>query len=240
VLHNFTGSPSDGYEPQSGVIFDKSGNLYGTTYYGGDYSACQKGGCGVVFELSPVAGAWSESLLYAFHGTGDGNGPSGALVFDKSGALYGATSGEGVYNNGNVFKLSPPAVQGGQWTESVLYAFGSSNGSLDGYDPGAGVIFEGKNLYGTTVAGGSGSCSYNGGVTSAGCGTVFELAPPRTGAGSWTEKILWNCAGSDTDGSHAPEAALTLRNGAFYGTTSGGNGNGPCQFGCGAVFKLVP
>jgi hypothetical protein len=230
VLYTFLGNyfgQSDGYSPQNGVIFDTAGNLYGTTLSGGDYSACQNGGCGVVFELSLSTGSWSESLLYVFQGTGDGNGPSGSLVFDKAGALYGTTSGESVYNSGNVFRLTPPVEQGGPWTESVLYSFQGL--PSDGSWP-QGVTFVGKNLFGTTALGGL----YGGGCCDLG-GIAFKLTPPRTGTGAWTETILWNF-GNGFDG-HGPNP-LTLKGGAFYSTDSD-NGQG-CQFGCGTVFKLVP
>jgi uncharacterized repeat protein (TIGR03803 family) len=227
VLYIFNGG-SDGSAPNTGVVFDASGNLYGTTQNGGGCSAYVVG-CGVAFELTPAVGAWTESVLYRFQGGTDSINPSG-LIFDKSGALYG-TAGGGVYNEGSVFKLSPPAVQGGAWTESVLYSFlGFTNGAVDGYTPAAGMILNGKVLFGTTEFGGSVPCGNANGVS--GCGTVFRLAPPKSGTGSWTETILWNFA----SGGAYPAAALTLKGGAFYGTTSGG-GN-PCQ--CGAVFELVP
>ena len=206
------------------MIFDTIGNLYGTTLGGGNYSACQSAGCGVVFRLSPAVGHWAESILHKFEGTGDGNGPSGSLVFDRSGALYGATSGESVYNSGNVFKLS---LQGGVWTETVLYTFQGL--PSDGSWP-QGVMFVGKDLFGTTALGGL----YGQGCCSLG-GTAFELTPPQTGNGAWTETVLWNF-GDGSDG-HGPNA-LTLKGGIFYSTASD-NGQS-CQFGCGTVFELVP
>jgi uncharacterized repeat protein (TIGR03803 family) len=81
------GGTLDGTSPIAGVIFDKAGNLYGTTKSGG------KSGTGVVFELSPTGqgGAWTETLLYQFTGGKDGGYPSARLVFDKVGGLYGTT-----------------------------------------------------------------------------------------------------------------------------------------------------
>ena len=131
------------------MIFDKGGHLYGTTQYGGNYSACS-GGCGVVFELEHGGTLWTESLLYTFQGSGDGGTPYAGLVFDGSGALYGTTSSGGALEDGAVFKLTPPTVQGNPWTESVLYSFqGFNDTPPDGYSPAAGVIFDGKNLFGT-------------------------------------------------------------------------------------------
>jgi len=229
VLYIFNGG-NDGYEPGNGVIFDQTGNLYGTTPGGGGCSVYISG-CGVVFELTPTGGAWTESVLYRFQGAADGISPTSGLIFDKSGALYGTTAAYGGLTNGTVYKLSPPAVQGGAWTESVLYSFqGFSNGGTDGYFPVADVIFDGNALFGTTAYGGSVPCGNANGVS--GCGTLFKLTPPKSGAGAWTEKILWNFA----SGGAYPEAALKLKGGAFYGTTS--SGGNTCQ--CGAVFELVP
>jgi len=236
VLYNFLGHANgDGGLPQTGVIFDKSGNLYGTTPVGGHYhSACQNQGCGIVFKLASTGRGWKESRLYSFRGTGDGNVPEAGLVFDRSGNLYGTTSGAAVYNPGNVFKLRPPATGGGAWTERVLYSF---RGVPDGFGPYAGVIFNANgHLFGTTTWGGSGGCSYGGSVV--GCGTVFELTPPKDRKGPWTETILWNFA--DGEGGQLPSAALTLKSGALYGTTVDGGGGTGCQFYCGGVFELVP
>jgi uncharacterized repeat protein (TIGR03803 family) len=237
VLHTFLGNyfgQSDGYSPQTGVIFDTTGNLYGTTAAGGDYSCgggVGNGGCGAVFELTPTAGGWTESILYSFHKASDGIDPQAGLVIDKSGALYGTTSAYGGLTNGTVYELSPPAVQGGAWTESVLYSFqGLNNGGTDGSFPVAGVVFSGKNLLGTTAYGGSALCGLNGVI--GGCGTVFRLSPPKSGTGAWSEKILWNFA----SGGAYPEAALNLKGVALYGTASSGGVAGQC----GAVFELSP
>lgn len=234
VLHNFVGHQGDLYDgdvPQAGVIFDSAGNLYGTTLRGGNSSACSQG-CGLVFELSPTGGIWTESILYAFQGASDGASPEGGLAFDNLGSLYGTNDGGGAYNQGNVFKLTPPA-----WTESVLYSFqGFINGSKDGYSPAGGLIFSGTDLLGTTAYGGSVGCGDAYGIL--GCGTVFRLAPPISGTGPWTEDILWNFA----SGSEYPAAGLVLNGGSFYGTTYGAeNGDDADCFGsCGGVFELSP
>jgi uncharacterized repeat protein (TIGR03803 family) len=226
VLYTFLGLSSghhDGSTPMGGVRLDKDGSVYGTTLDGGDPSGCGGKGCGIVFKLSKEDGGWKESILYAFHGTGDGRGPQSGLIFDESGALYGTTSGDGV-SSGNVFKLSPPTHTGGAWTEKVLYKF-KGLAALDGSNPQAGVVFLGKDLYGTTASGGSASCS-------SGCGTIFKLAPPTTGTGPWHETILWDFSAGGND----PLAPLTVRKGDLYGTASGGGGSSQS----GVVFKLVP
>src|SRR5215471_4866258 len=115
VLHRFVGG-SDGLAPAPGLVFDASGNLYGTAFGGGHCSSY----CGVVFRLAPprIPGrAWTETVLYAFGGprSADGGGPTGSLVFDDAGNLYGTTElgGRAVCTNfpgacGVVFQLSPP------------------------------------------------------------------------------------------------------------------------------------
>ena len=169
VLYSFCSQANctDGYGPLAGLIFDASGNLYGTTRDGGAY------GYGTVFELTPTGGgAWTERVLHGFGKGTDGAGPSyyGKLIFDAAGNLYGMTLSGGAYGFGTAFELTPTA--GGGWTEQVLYSF--NNNGADGISPFAGLTFDAAgNLYGTTWEGGIYSC---GGAGSA-CGTVFELSP---------------------------------------------------------------
>src|SRR5271166_6101796 len=112
-------------------------------------------------------------------GRPDGGGPVGDLLMDASGNLYGTTSYGGM--GGTAFELSPPPQPGGTWTETVIYTFGAG-GNEDGIVPLAGMVFDAEgNLYGTTSTGGS-----------AGGGTVFELSPPTSTGGPWTEVILYN------------------------------------------------
>jgi uncharacterized repeat protein (TIGR03803 family) len=99
LLYSFGGQPSDGINAYGSVVFDKEGNLYGTTFAGGIY------GQGTVFELSPSG---KEKLLYTFGSqAGDGNTPLGGLVFDTAGNLYGVTAYGGVYGFGTVFEITP-------------------------------------------------------------------------------------------------------------------------------------
>jgi len=107
VLYSFQGTP-DGSYPRGGLIFDKEGNLYGTTWLGG--SPCW-GYCGTVFKLTPSGGTWTETVLHSFCSAGgypcpDGAGPQGSLLL-KGGILYGTTSGGGANNLGTVFALNP-------------------------------------------------------------------------------------------------------------------------------------
>jgi uncharacterized repeat protein (TIGR03803 family) len=190
TLHRFT-IPNGGNHPHAGVIFDQSGNLYGTTYYGGHRDS------GTVFKLAPnTNGSWTETVLYTFctlSQCADGALPQAGLVFDQAGNLYGTTSegGEPSGGVGVVFKLTPN--KDGSWSENVIYTF---TGQKDGGFPEAGLIFDAKgNLYGTAAAGGTFSAINC--VGDSGCGVVFELTP-NTG-GTWTESVLYRFPG-DKDG----------------------------------------
>jgi uncharacterized repeat protein (TIGR03803 family) len=215
VLFRFSGGAA-GSMPYAGLIADAAGNLYGTTPKGGS-------GKGVIFELTPPTsngGSWTETTLYKFTGGGDGSVPYAGLLFDSKGNLYGTTSAGGK-KNGVVFELSPPANQGGAWSESALYKFG---GGADGSAPRAGLIADKSgNLYGTTVKGGSN-----------GNGVVFELSTPATPGGSWTETVLNKFTGGSGGGT--PYSGLIAdAAGNLYGTTTAGGVNDN-----GVVFELAP
>jgi uncharacterized repeat protein (TIGR03803 family) len=224
VLYSFTGG-LDGAAPQAAaLIFDASGNIYGTTPSGGIGSGCGHG-CGVVFELLPrTGGQWQESVLYSFTGGNDGAGPSGALIFDGTGNLYGPTAGGGTQDDGTVFELTPG--ENGQWSETVLHSFAGK----DGVSPKAGVAFDSSgNIFGTASSGGSKTD-----CPRAGCGTLFELMP--AGNGQWTESTLHTFAGrlGGNDGA-TPLAGLVIdRNGTLFGTTFEGGVVG------GTLFVLKP
>ena len=103
TVHHFTGK--DGWLPYAGLIFDVAGNIYGTTYLGGDFSNCRYG-CGVVFRLKANSkGRWKEKVLHYFIEP-PGAGPYGGLIFDAAGVLYGTTAGESG-TLGSVFQISP-------------------------------------------------------------------------------------------------------------------------------------
>ena len=160
VLYSFKGGKQDGGSPLGALVFDPSGNLYGTTSNGGS-QACNDG-CGTVFELTPSANTWTEAVLHRFQGGNDGAVPYNvALVLDQAGALYGTTllGGRSACTCGTAFKLTPGS--NGKWNRSLLEAFDGKNGS----NPNAGLIFDATgNLYGT--AGGGGSDGF---------GVVFEI-----------------------------------------------------------------
>ena len=144
-LYAFKDQP-DGALPYGGVIFDKAGNLYGTTYYAGIHD------WGTVYKLTHAKGSWKETVVYSFKGTSDGGAPISTLVSDSAGNLYGTTSAGGTNCDcGEIFKLSPNP--NGTWTESIPYRFPGS--------PGAGFSYNGMvadtagNFYGATTHGGS-------------------------------------------------------------------------------------
>jgi uncharacterized repeat protein (TIGR03803 family) len=216
VLHEFTWG-EDGADPVGGLIFDAAGNLYGTTFLGGNPSGCD---CGIVFELMPNQdGSWKEKILYQFMGAADGGNPSAGLVFDPAGNLYGVTF-ENAANAGAVFELTPNSD--GSWTEKILYSFCSVKNCDDGGNPVAGLILDSAGaLYGTTQHGGVGLS-----------GVAFKLAPNSDG--SWTETVLHAFKGGD-DGLQPVAGLIFDPAGNLYGTTRYGG-----RPGGGVVFKLTP
>lgn len=220
TLHSF-GNGNDGSILSCGLIFDASGNLYGTTQRGGAY------GNGIVFELTPNGdGTWTENILYAFTGGDEGSQPFSALVFDSDGNLYGTAMYGGAHGNSVVFELSPQA--NGTWMEKVLHSFGT-----DGNQPQSALVFDSAGrLYGTTYSGGT-----------HGEGVVFQLTPNSDG--TWTRKVLHNFTGGKDGGN--TNVGVTLDSaGNVYGVTENGGPNGsvrashPAYYGHGVVFELVP
>jgi uncharacterized repeat protein (TIGR03803 family) len=155
VLYNFVGG-ADAQYPIENLIEDKNGNFYGVTEYGGDLSCSAfNNGCGTVFKVNSQG---SETVLYSFTGSTDGQYPVARLVQDKMGNLYGTTYSGGAKGYGTIFKLNSSGHK------TLLYSFG--NGAEGAY-PLAGLIMDSAgNLYGTTSAGGK-----------HGFGTVFKLIP---------------------------------------------------------------
>jgi len=247
TLYSFTGG-ADGSEPYQALVFDTKGNLYGSALYGGTVNAACPSGCGVVFELAAPAaagGAWTQTVLYSFSGGSDGAYPNGNLVLDANGAIYGTASGGGTISSvcptgcGVAFQLTPPAVSGGAWAHNVLYSF---MGTADGAIPGAGLVFD-KNgaLYGTTFAGGKVNATCSVSLGPASCGVVFQLAPPATLGGAWTQKVIHSFPGGDPGS--GPDAVLVFDpQGNLYGTTLYGGKGKPGQGGgnSGVVFQMKP
>jgi hypothetical protein len=230
---------TNGMTPLSGFVADKAGNLYGVTSIGGNGNCSDfggGGGCGTVYELSPpasVTGAWTETVLYNFQGGTDGDEVVGTLVFDKSGNLYGTTAlgGAGVctFGCGTVFELIHPATKGGTWTKSTLYTF--QGGTADSAYPAAALVFDTHgHLFGTSQYGGGLDCGGNG------CGTVFELSPPKQKGGAWTEAVLHTFVGPTSTDAYAPSTSLIFDSaGNLYGTAGFGG-----LYNNGAAFEMNP
>ena len=217
VLHTFDNNGTDGFYPNGGMVIDSQGNLYGTTWGGGNGNGTS--GVGTVFK---VASDGTETILHNFSSTGaDGWEPAQGLVMDNKGNLYGTTSNGGNSSGcGTVFKVTPSG------TETVLYRFSGPDGcrpaagdnsGVSGGGPGLAMDAQG-NLYGTTYEGGE--YSY---------GTVFKLAP------NGTETVLHSFANIQSDG-HYPHGGLALDSqGNLYGTTASGG-----LFIYGTIFKVTP
>jgi len=249
VLYNFTNHGDGGY-PNWGVTADTSGNLYGTTYGGGL-------GFGTVFELSPDGnGSWTYTVLYSFGGKDDGKHPSGPIMLDRDGNLYGTTESGGAHGYGVVFELT---LRSGSWQETPLYSF---RGGLDGKFPIAGVIMDRKgNLFGTTYNGfkpatvfeltavqgvwgkrvlyrtptsGAGlTLDAAGNLYLASYYSVFKLAP--TGHGEWIATVLHTSTGYPKDGYWNASAPVFDQAGNLYGCTEAGGRNDE-----GTLYRLVP
>ena len=213
VLYSFRGGNDGSSAVLGNLVFDKQGNLYGTTPYGGTAnSECTNGSCGVVFKVTP---AGKEKVLYRFTGGADGGFPQSGLAIDAQGNLYGTTFSGGIANCsgkgcGTVFKVTPSG------TETVLYSFTNGN---DGALPKGGLVLDKLgNLYGTTEVG----------IVST-FGTVFKLTP------SGTETVLHYFAGGTADGADPSYGNLLLdANGNLFGTTEAGGTSGN-----GTVFEVT-
>jgi uncharacterized repeat protein (TIGR03803 family) len=225
VLYNFGNRPYDGKFPQADLVFDKKGNLYGTTIDGGHGFG---NGYGTVFRLTKSKTGWLETILVAFNGGQDGSTPYGGLVFDAQGNLYGTTELGGNTHYpcndqcGTVFKLTPVH---GAWRRKVIHRF--QQNFKDGLNPYSNVVLDqAGNLYGTTLSGGT-----------QGLGTIFEL---KFNKGTYRETVLHSFDGSEGSGPYAGVVRDSAGN--LYGTalSGGSSGNGCNGYGCGTVWKLTP
>ena len=216
---------ADGATPLAGLVADKAGNLYGTTYGGGANSY------GTVFELNPNTGVLTT--LYSFcslTNCADGNHPYAGVIFGKGGNLYGTTYGGGA-GNGTVFRIAF-ATKNPKFT--TLYAFPTvscppNRCYPDGQFPVAGLVSDAQGaLYGTAGAGGANNY-----------GVVFKLTPPASG-NVWTPSVLYNfCSLNNCADGYDPVAGLAFDStGLLYGTTEFG-GAGP-SYNAGTAFRLDP
>ena len=197
VLYSFTAG-ADGGNPESALIADDEGNLYGSTEGSGEF------GFGTIFKLNP---AHHETVLYSFRGAKDGSNPSrGSLIRDNAGNIYGTAGLAGLNNNGVVFKISRDK-------EKVLHLF---TGGTDGGVPYWSLIHDPDgNLYGTTWVGGASQA-----------GTVFKLE--RSGK----ETVLYSFSGG-ADGKFPVGGVVRDCEGNLFGTTDRGG-----AYGFGTVYKL--
>lgn len=239
VLYSFQGG-DDGGSPESQMVFDSAGNLYGTTEGGGSGFCGLGAPCGLVFELSPTeSGPWTETVLYSFSSLSDGMEPQGPLVRDVDGNLFGTTPiGGSVGNNcgypyygcGTVFKIFHTPWG---WEKATLYTF---LGGTDGAAPRGGVTLESTgHLYGTAEQGGNPNGCVNN--QNPGCGVVFELRR-AVGGGIWAQQVIAtfepNADGNPGPTGGSPAGSLVFDSaGNIYGTVSQGGIRGS-----GVVFKL--
>jgi uncharacterized repeat protein (TIGR03803 family) len=153
TLHSFSFQGQDGAYPESGLIMDASGNLYGATSH-------LPGAGGSAYQMTASGGSWTYDFVSSFTG-GINVGPYDKLVKDAAGNLYGTTFADGQHGYGSVFKLTP---SGGGWTYHSLHDF---TGGQDGANPMCSLAFDSSgNIYGTASGGGA----HNAGV-------VFEITP---------------------------------------------------------------
>jgi uncharacterized repeat protein (TIGR03803 family) len=225
VIDRFGGAK--GATPNTTLISDSSGNLYGTTEVGGT------SGFGTVFKLTPhgTHHHYTETVLHSFTGSGgDGATPQGTLLLASSGIIYGTTAagGDATCQCGVIFSLTPGS--GSSYSYSTLYKF---LGGTDGSTPMAGlVVGSDGNMYGTTEYGGNTSCYVNG------CGTIFQY--------TLNDGYLQDAQFSSGTGTF-PLAPLTpIGCGSsscgpteFVGTASQGGAVNSCTGGCGTIFAAV-
>jgi uncharacterized repeat protein (TIGR03803 family) len=227
VLHRLLDAFGDGAEPRDGLVMDAAGNLYGTTYEGGNNEVCNGYGCGSVFELSPpVSGKrWSFKTLVDFNAI-DGALVRGGVTLDANGIIYGTTIYGGAFNVGTVFSITPASGQGqpGHRKFQTIYNFDGING----LQPSGNIAFDNAgNIYGATYQGGENDW-----------GSIFQLVP---GGGGWTENVLYNFVVSGTGTGAGPSGGVVIDpSGNLYLTTNQGGDINDCQpnAGCGTVLKL--
>ena len=226
VLHTFQGSPGDGAASFGTLFSDRNGDLYGTTFYGGQY------GGGTLFKLHPKpAGGYTETVVHSFGSGQDGAYPASAVI-EIQGTLYGTTVGGGTNTNsgcarptvfspngtcGTVYRVNPATG-----AERVLHSFGQGN---DGANPWASLLDVGGTLYGTTYLGGAPQQHL--------CGTVFSI-----GVDGSNERVVhpfYNVP----DGCN-PLANLIDVNGTLYSTTCCGGGNFSGAIREGTLYSLDP
>jgi uncharacterized repeat protein (TIGR03803 family) len=156
ILHSFA-LGTDGGTPYAGLVYDQSGNLYGTTTAGGQGG---EDGGGTIFKLTPSGGELTFSVLDGLAGYGI-SGTYRNVLLDASGNIYATTHCDGTYSAGTVYELTP---SGSTWNYNPLYEF---TGGSDGLYSFSNLVFDKQgNLYGTTKYGGA-----------KGYGVAFKITP---------------------------------------------------------------
>ncbi len=209
TLFNFTGG-AGGERPIASLVQAADGNLYGTTFFGGEYST------GTIFKITP-AGAWTGLASFCTEGANrcsNGSAPYGAMVQGPDGNLYGTTNSGGAYDFGEVYQVTPSGAL------TVIYSFCAQVNCTDGELPSAGLVLATDgNLYGTTEYGGV-----------YGRGTLFRVSP----GGGFTSLYSF-CAEAGCEQGGNPVAALVQgTDGDFYGTTPEYG-----SYGQGTIFRLA-
>lgn len=205
VLYEFQGAPGDGAASAATLVADKSGDLYGTTVYGGEYDE------GTLFKLHPSSSGFAETIVHNFGYGQDGEYPLSGMI-EVNGMLYGTTLGGGTYTNKNICIVAPNDTCGTVYSlnpatgaEQVLHSFGQIG---DGANPFDAPLDVAGTMYGTTYAGGS----------NAACGTVYSIGADGSG-----EKIVHSFLNAP-DGCDPLDSLIAVK-GTLYGTTASGGGN---------------
>ncbi len=221
VMYSF-GDLSDASTPNGPVAMDSSGNLYGVTSQGGTFNQ------GAVYKIVPPSTGHlvKEALLYSFGGSSTtGANPTGNLVFDAGGNIYGVTNAGGSSKDyGVVYSLAPANPT---WTETILYSFAKSSG----VNPVGGLTWNhtNNNLYGTTS-------SLN--ALTSGDGSIFKLVPPAVKGGAWTESTLFEFTYAVSGGYPTGAILRDSKTGNLYGTAINGGVTG-CDLFCGTIWQVT-
>ena len=230
TLHVFTGG-TDGGSPSASVSFDSKGNLYGTTWYGGDLACGGGAGCGVIFEEAAPAtsgGAWTYSALYSFTGGSDGCCQLSTPAIDSQGRLYGVTNNS--IGGQGLFQFAP--VTGGTWQFTRLHTF-DDPATYGTQTPLS--LDKAHRIYAASYYGGLPGCNYSGG-----CGSVVQFVPPAIKGGAWTENTVYLFQGG-ADGGNPSSPLVAGAKGVFYDSAAvGGLVTANCPLGCGVVYQLTP
>ncbi|MCX8515255.1 MAG: hypothetical protein ORN24_06760 [Burkholderiales bacterium] len=208
-LHDFV-NPEDGAFPNSALILNADGYLYGTTVFGGSSAKCDFG-CGTIYKIDKNG---NEQVLHSFDNS-DGSAPYAKLTIDKNGMIYGVTSGGGNYGGGTIFQITP------QLQLNTLFSFTKND---MGYSPQSALVLgaDGE-YYGTTLYGDGGNYY----------GSIFKMDQNNN------VSVVHSFTGSE-DGSFPNSEPILAKDGSLYGTTNLGGDAKCNSIGCGTVYKLTP